>query len=109
MKNKSGSKCFFGGSDVIKLVCNKCRVEIGLDQPTGSGNRIPLPMRLYELCLCTFCMSVSSCHPKIKKLLDTSLCLLLYLSTRSYVIVDEGSLAGCHIMCFRSILPGPKV
>ena len=65
-----------------------CRVILVVDQATGftyllrsgSGNRTLLPMSLHKLCALCICMSVSSCHPKTKKILDSSLPLLLYLT-----------------------------
>ena len=46
-----------------------------VDQQTGSTILYAYRSHL----LCTFCMSVSSCHLKMNKLLDTSLRLLQYL------------------------------
>ena len=45
---------------------------------SGSGNWNHRPSSLYILCALYICMSVSSCHLKTNKLLDSSLCQLLY-------------------------------
>ena len=54
-----------------------CKVALEVDKPSGStylltksgfGNRIHLPMSLYQLCSLVICTPISSCHPKGNKL-----------------------------------------
>ena len=45
------------------------------------GNRKRISWSQHNWCVCSFCMSVLSCHAKTNKLLDTSHCLLLYQIT----------------------------
>ena len=59
------------------------------DQPTGSASLIHLPMSLYKLCSFNICMSASFCHPKTNKLLETFLCLLLYLAKIAYAVNNK--------------------
>ena len=47
---------------------------------SGSGNQFHLPMSLNKRYGLYICLSLSPCHPKTKKILDTSLCLVLYLT-----------------------------
>ena len=47
---------------------------------SGPGNRIHLHLSLFKLSALQMCTSISTCHPKTNKLLDTYLWLLLYLT-----------------------------
>ena len=59
-----------------------CRVVLVVDQATGSTYLPKADKAIGSSYLwahirrvhCTFCLSISSCHPQMKKLLDTSLC-----------------------------------
>ena len=73
-------------------ICSNChwhksRVLVEVDQATGSTYSLEADQATGSTYLWAFtykmyiCMSVSPCHPKTNELLDTSCCLLLYLTT----------------------------
>ena len=70
-----------------------------VDQSTGStylqeANQATRSNYLYACrsCVhCTFCMSLSSCHPIMNKPQDTYLCLLLYLGNSTDIKIHKNS------------------
>ena len=70
------------------MCTQKFRVELEVDLPAGSTHSLEadqatgspsLPLSLYNLCAMYMWMSALSCHPKANKLLDPSICLILFL------------------------------
>ena len=69
------AKVFFKFSSAVQSSARSRSTKwILLLARSGSGYRIHLPMSLYNQCALYICMSVSSCHMKTNKLLDTVLC-----------------------------------